>query len=75
MKVRTKWLGYPLDCTSYCWRRWAGTLAERAGGLDCARRFMDHGPGSHTFGDYYDEGLSDFDIVDIMLDRGDGSDA
>jgi hypothetical protein len=36
---------------------------------------MDHSPGSHTFVHYYGEGFDCFDIVNIMLDRGDGSDA
>jgi hypothetical protein len=35
---------------------------------------MDHAPGSHTYQEYYEEGLDDFDVVDIMLDRKDGSD-
>jgi hypothetical protein len=71
MKVRTQSLGYTLDRTFCCWRRRAGTLAERAGGLDSAKRFMDHGPRSHTFENYNDEGLKDSDFVDIMRDRGD----
>ncbi|KAN0117083.1 hypothetical protein V8E51_003081 [Hyaloscypha variabilis] len=74
MKRRTTWLGYPLDCTFYCWRRRAATLVQRAAGTDRARQFLNHKPGTFTYEDYYEEGLDDFDIFDVMFDGGDGSD-
>jgi hypothetical protein len=74
MKRRTTWLGYPLDCTFYCWRRRAATLVQRAAGTDRARQFLNHKPCTFTYEEYYEEGLDDLDVFDVMFDGGYGSD-
>ena len=59
--------GYGQDCTMYAWRRKAGTEAHRAVGLDKAKNFMSHAPGTSTFEKYYDEGEYDLDVTAIIL--------
>jgi len=74
LMLANRWLGYPFECTFYCWRRRTRTLVQRAAGTDRARQFLNHRPWTFTYEDYYEEGLDDFDVMDVMFDGGDGSD-
>jgi hypothetical protein len=50
------------------------TRVQRASGTERARQFLNHGPETFTYEEYYEEGLDDFDVVDVMFEQGDGRD-
>ncbi|KAJ9667046.1 hypothetical protein H2201_002881 [Coniosporium apollinis] len=71
-ETRAAWKGRLRETTVYAWRRKAGTNVERAAHLAKARRFMGHRPGSNTYREFCDQGLYDFNVVEVVLEGTDG---
>ncbi len=59
--------GYQRGITMYAWRRKAATELRRAIGLDGARAFMGHRPGTTTLMDKYEQGNFDLPVFEIAM--------